>query len=54
MQSIDIFFDDKNSKISPHFLIAIEPEIINKIGFMNSNYLNIFNGIVSIHIAYKI
>ena len=28
--------------------------LLNKIGFMNSNYLNIFNGIVSIHIAYKI
>ena len=27
---------------------------LNKIGFINSNYLNIFNGIVSIHIAYKI
>ncbi len=27
---------------------------LNKIGFINSNYLNIFNGIVSIHTAYKI
>ncbi len=27
---------------------------LNKIGFMNSYYLNIFNGIVSIHIGYKI
>ena len=27
---------------------------LHKIGFINSNYLNIFNGIVSIHIAYKI
>ena len=27
---------------------------LNKIGFMNSYYLNIFNGIVSIHIAYKV
>ena len=27
---------------------------LNKIGFMNSSYLNIFNGIVSIHTAYKI
>jgi len=28
--------------------------ILNKIGFINPYYLNIFNGIVSIHIAYKI
>ncbi len=27
---------------------------LNKIGFMNPYYLNIFNGIVAIHIAYKI
>ena len=26
---------------------------LNKTGFMNSYYLNIFNGIVAIHIAYK-
>ena len=42
-ESIDLFPNQKKLVL-----------LLNKIGFMNSNYLNIFNGIVSIHIAYKI
>ena len=42
-ESIDLFPNQKK-------LISF----LNKSGFINSKYLNIFNGIVSIHIAHKI
>ena len=46
------------NRLSPHIGFGeeqnIEQSSLYKIGFINSNYLNIFNGIVSIHIGYKI